>query len=137
MEWDKTKSIELMKEEAAKADWVKDFQKAPFKKIRIHIVEYPLTSYLEWEIEHYKNINVPLCGEEVYLIKKEDTSNLDLPDGDFVIFDEQRVAKNYYDETGKVYKMDFYDSRDDISNFLNLKRDLIRVPSLTVLGKLF
>lgn len=114
-----------MLEEDAQGEWIKMAKDTPFKKIRIHIIEQPYTPYIEWEIEHYKLINIPLAKEEVYLVDKNRVKNLDIPDGDFVIFDEQRVARNYYDQSGKEYRMDFYDKNDDINKFLLLRSQLL------------
>ncbi|MFH0937030.1 MAG: hypothetical protein V1808_01930 [Candidatus Daviesbacteria bacterium] len=83
LEGNKEKSIELMIKEIGQEGWVEMARKAPFKKIRIHIVEKPYTPYLEWEIEHYKHVNIPLAGEEVYLVNKNQVSDLDIPNGDF------------------------------------------------------
>ncbi len=124
---DKEKSIKLMKEGAK--DWIKMAGNAPFKKIRIHIVEKPYTPYLEWEIKVYKNINIPLAKEEVYLLDKKKVSNMDIPDDDFMIFDQKRVARNYYDQSGRVYKADFYDESEDISRFLLLRKKLLKLAS--------
>ena len=123
---DKEKSIRLMMEKIDSNEWVKMAGKKPFKKIRIHIVEKPYTPYLEWEIEAYKHINIPLVKEEVYLIDKNNVLDLELPDGDFMIFDQKRVVRNYYDKSGKAYQMDFYNEGEDIGQFLFLRKKLIQ-----------
>ena len=125
IEGDREKSIELLKENARSSDWAKTAKSIPAKKVRIHIVDEPYSEYLKWEIEHYKLINIPLVGEEVYLIKREDVIGLDIPDGDFMIFDNTRVVRNYYTPEGKMYKADFYDESDDISKFLELKEKIL------------
>jgi len=126
---EKEKSIRLMTEKINSNGWVKMAGKKPFRKIRIHIVEKPYTPYLEWEIEAYKNINIPFAKEEVYLIDKNKVLNLDIPDGDFMIFDQKRLAKNYYDKSGRVYKADFYKDGEDISRFLLLRKKLLKLAS--------
>lgn len=123
---EKEKSIRLMMEKINANRWVKMAGKKPFRKIRIHIVEKPYTPYLEWEIEAYKHINIPLAKEEVYLLDKKKVSSLDIPDGDFMIFDQKRVARNYYNQSGRVYKADFYDEGEDINKFLLLRKKLIQ-----------
>lgn len=123
---DKEKAIRLMMEKIDSNEWVKMAGKKPFKKIRIHIVEKPYTPYLEWEIEAYKKVNIPLAGEKVYLVNKNKILDLELPDGDFMIFDQKRVVKNYYDKSGKCYKMDFYEENDNIGKFLFLREKLIQ-----------
>jgi len=126
---DKEKSIRLMREKTDSNEWIKMAGGKSFKKIRIHIVEKPYTPYLQWEIEVYKHINIPLAKEEVYLLDKKKASNLDIPDGDFMIFDQKRVARNYYDQSGRVYKADFYEESEDISKFLLLRKKLIKLAS--------
>jgi len=123
----KKKSIQLMLVDKNEREWAEQTKKASFKKIRIHIVQKPYTPYLEWEIEHYKNLNIPLGGEEVYLIDRKDVKDLNLPDGDFVIFDKISVVRNYYNSKGKVYKMDFYEKKrnDDIDEFLTIREKLL------------
>jgi len=124
----KENSIRLMLKDTNKQEWVEQAKNSLFKKIRIHIAEQPYTSYLEWEIEHYKHLNIPLGDEEVYLVNKKDVANLDLPDRDFMVFDQKRVAKNYYDSHGLAYQMDFYDwdQGDDISQFLSCRVKLLK-----------
>lgn len=127
---DREKSLELMKKDAGSNEWVKMSSATPAKKIRIHIVEEPYSPYLLWEIEHYKSVNIPLVKEEVYLVKREVVKDLDIPDGDFMIFDNKRVVRNYYTPEGKVYKADFYYEDDDISKFLDLKTEISKVKML-------
>ncbi len=126
---DKEKSVRFMMRKIDSNEWVKMAGKVHFRKIRIHIVEKPYTPYLKWEIEVYKHINIPLAKEEVYLIDKNNVLDLDLPDGDFMIFDQKRVVRNYYDKSGKAYKMDFYEANDDITKFLFLRKKLLGVVS--------
>lgn len=101
--------------------------KSNVKKIRIHVVETPFSPYLEWEIEHYKNINIPIWGESIYLLPKEKVANLAIPDGDFAIFDNKRVIKFSYSSDGKVTGADVYEEGDDISHFLDLKENLFKL----------
>lgn len=124
---EKEKSIRLMTEEINSNRWVKMAGKKPFRKIRIHLVEKPYTPYLEWEIKAYKNINIPFAKEKVYLLNKKRVSNLDIPDGDFMIFDQKRVARNYYDKSGRGYKTDFYEESKDITKFLLLRKKLLKL----------
>ncbi len=123
----KEESLILLKNQGLDADWQKALDtKKHVKKLRFHIIEKPLSSYMEWEIEHYKIYNIPFGGEEIYLVPKEKVRHLQIPDGDFVIFDNKRVVKNTYDSTGKVVTYDFYEEGDDISQFLALKSELLK-----------
>lgn len=120
------KSVELMKENYNR-EWVKSCQEKinnGIKLIRVHIVNEPLSPYLEWEIEHYKNVNIPLCGEEVLVCKSEKLKDIQLPRGDVMIFDTQRVVKNIYTETGRMIEQTFYEK--DTQEFLHLKERILK-----------
>lgn len=98
------------------------------KLTRLHVVEEPHTSYLDWEIEIYKLRNIPDCGETIFLVPKQKVTGLDLPSGDLMIFDDKRVIVNTYNENGLMTQADFYDAHegDDIAKFLNLKTELVK-----------
>ncbi len=125
---DKSLSRKLMKDLVSK-DWIKSCQSLSdngVELIRLHVVDYPLTKYLEWEFEHYKVINIPLCKEKVYIINKLDVDDIKLPKGDLMIFDETTVAINSYDDMGKMQTQTFYyKDSDDISSFLDIRHKLI------------
>lgn len=122
MEGNKEKSRQLLHEESEN---IID-ENPEINKSRIHVVETPYTPYLEWEIEVYKIINIPKMSETVYLVNKEEIGELNLPDGDFMIFDSKRVVRNHYKD-GRMVSGDIYDEKDDISNFLNIWDELIKV----------
>jgi hypothetical protein len=125
-EWlagNKTKSLAMIDEQAG--DWARQTRDKPIRKIRIHLVSEPYTTYLEWEIEYYKLSNIPLGDEEVYLVNYDDIPDLKIP-GDFMIFDNQRVANNRYSPEGLMLGMDFYESDEDISDFLKIKKELLK-----------
>ena len=103
---EKEKSIKLMPDYAK--EWIEMCQRSPAKKRRFHIMETPYTPYIEWEIELYKKVNIPLAREEVFLISKEKVAHLNIPDGDIMIWDSKRVARNYYTPDGVLEKIDFY-----------------------------
>lgn len=125
LEGDRERAIQLIREKAKDSDWADVNKDKKFKSTRIHIIEQPYSEYLLWEIEHYKLVNIPLAREEIFLVRKESVRDLDLPDGDFMIFDDRRVVRNYYTPDGRMHKADFYDKTDDISKFINLKRRLL------------
>ncbi|MEK7447428.1 MAG: DUF6879 family protein [Patescibacteria group bacterium] len=101
--------------------------KEGIKKIRIHVVDYPLSDYIQWEIEHYKIINVPLVGEEIYLVDSNEVKDLGLPKGDTIIFDQKRVISNIYDSDGVVISAEIYGNKDDIGLFLDLRDQLLKL----------
>lgn len=94
---------------------------------RFRVTEKPQTLYLSWEIEHYKHINIPLCGEEVYLAVASELARIDIPLVDMMIFDRKRVVENKYDATGFMTHQTFYDKNDDIRNFLEIIPKLAEV----------
>ena len=97
------------------------------KLIRLHLVEKPYSPYIEWEIEIYKRKNIPLGGEQVYLVDKKDLSGHEIPSGDMMIFDDKRVVINTYDNNGLMTHETFYDETDDTSSFLKLKKELFKL----------
>lgn len=119
---DRERSIQLMKE-GADNSWVKSCQaktKAGARLIRVHIIAEPPTPYLEWELEHYRQVNMPLCREEVYVVQKSELSDIYLPAGDLMIFDNKKAVVNVYNEDGYMTEQSFYEGKD-IQPFLSLK----------------
>ena len=123
---DKNRSIELLRTDddpeftrecCAKRD-------QGVKLTRIHMIEEPPSPYMLWELEYYKYISIPLRSEQVSIIHKADVAALDLPDGDLMIFDGRRAIENSYDKTGRMVQANFYDERDDLSQFIKLKKAL-------------
>ncbi len=127
LEGKKQKSIELMKA-TMNMEWIESCQAKVgqgAKLLRIRLIGNPLTPYSEWEMEHYKHVNIPLCGEEVLLINKTDANDLSLPTGDVMIFDGKRVIKNTYTPNGYMTEQTFYED-EDVSTFLNLRGELLK-----------
>ena len=120
---DKKKSIELIKLNAHK--WANQTREKHIRKIRVRIVVEPYSSYLQWEIKHYKLSNIPIGGEEVYILNLKDIPELKIP-GDFMIFDNARVANSHYSNEGKMLGMDFYDNGENITEFLKLKNEFMK-----------
>lgn len=121
---DREKSIQLMGKDEGGREWIKMCKKSPARKRRFHIVEQPHTPYLEWEIELYKRINIPLADEEVFLVPKEKVTHLTIPDGDVMVWDSKRVIRNHYTIEGLVKSMEFYEEDDDIHYFFKLQEEL-------------
>lgn len=65
---------------------------------RIHLIKYPISKYIEFEYYAYY-INSAL-GENIYCKNYENTLNGNLYD--FMIFDENRLLINNYDENGNL-----------------------------------
>jgi hypothetical protein len=124
---DKQRSIELMKEDQA-PKFTKNCQeklKQGVKLHRIHVIQKPYAPYIAWEIEFYRRVSIPLRGESVYLLNRSDTTDLELPVGDVMIFDKKRVVVNTYNQRGLMTHQTFHDEVDDIGRFLELRKMLI------------
>ena len=123
---DKKLSIELL-ETDEDPEFTKDCRQKTAQGVklsRVHIVEEPLSPYMQWEMEYYKRVSIPLRGEQVFVVRKSDLNSSDLPDGDLMIFDKRRAIVNSYDQTGLMTQADFYDESDDINHFLRLRKVL-------------
>jgi hypothetical protein len=123
---DKEKSLALLKQ-TAHSGWremCREKQNAGVLMRRIRVIEKPYTPYTEWEIEFYKQVNIP-GGEQIFIIDKQDVANFDLPSGDLMIFDNKEVVVCAYDKTGRVMQQTFYSENDNIAEFLRLKHDLL------------
>lgn len=96
--------------------------------IRVHLVDYPLSRYMEWEIEAYKVRNIGIGKEEVYLLERSVANTLTVPDGDVMVFDHQAVVTNEYDRNGGLIHESFYDSSDDMSSFFALQKAIMAMP---------
>jgi len=123
---DKQQSLALLNQ-TSRSDWREMCQEKHDVGVlmrRIRIIEKPYTPYTEWELEFYKHVNIP-GGEQIFIVNKQDVTDLDLPSGDLMMFDTKRVAICAYDTTGRVVKQTFYDENDDIARFLQLKHDLL------------
>lgn len=126
---DRRLSMQLL--DAESTEWAEKCQEKislGAKLIRIHVVDYPLSDYMQWEIEVYRRRNVRLGGEEVYLLDRRDIPDVDLPTGDMMMFDENRVVVGHYSPGGRVESQDFYDAGDDISGFLSIRARLLEAP---------
>ena len=123
---DKKRSVELLKTDDDPEFTADCRQKAALgvKLYRVHIIDETLSPYMEWEINYYKHISIPLRGEQVSIIRRADLNGLDLPAGDLMIFDKRRAIVNSYDQTGLMTQADFYDEHDSISHFLELRKGL-------------
>ena len=97
------------------------------KLIRIHLVEQPYSSYLQWELEFYKRVSLALRGEAVYLLDRLEAGGLEFPAGDLMIFDKKRAVVNTYNDEGFMTHETFYEERDNISEFLALREQILKL----------
>ncbi len=117
------KSLELMLADGPN-EWQLAYGQLQVKKTRVHVVERPYSPYIEWEIEGYKRVLAQATGEDIRLVDQDELGQRWLPDGDFWIFDDDRVIQYHYEGTHTV-SADVYDTGDDISKFLELRESLI------------
>lgn len=136
MAGDKERSIEVLRREPHPwADSCRAKVENGVKLIRVHVVDYPLSEYMQWEIEVYKTRNVLLGKEEVYLVDRKDIVDIDLPAGDVMMFDQEKLIVGQYDETGYAFMQTIYDQDDDISRFLDLRAKLLDAKLVKVYPK--
>lgn len=101
--------------------------KSPAKITRVHVVRSPFTPYLAWEIAVcYKDSLLTHNAESILLAPYKHVADLDLPDGDFWIFDNARVLQWQYTQ-GKTSGAFLWDiaAGDDIGYFVQLKKKLL------------
>jgi hypothetical protein len=123
---DKKRSIELLKTDED-PEFTADCRQKIAQGVelcRFHIVDEPLSAYMEWEMNYYKHVSMPLRGEQVFIVRRRDLNMPGLPGGDLMIFDKRRAIVNTYDQNGLMIRADFYDEHDDISHFLELSKIL-------------
>lgn len=118
---DKQAALDLIR--AKKSEWAEQTSSKPITKIRIHVVDGPYSEYLQWEIEHYKMVNVPLGKERVYLVNRKDVPDYKL--GDFMMFDDRKVTRSHYSPGGRMETMDIYQN-EPIDEFLAAKEMLMK-----------
>lgn len=93
---------------------------------RVRVIETPLTPYTAWELEFYRHLNLP-NGELVYMINRTEVADLTLPTGDLMMFDNERLVVCAYDDNGGMTHQTFYDQRDNLAPFLELKDKLLAI----------
>jgi len=95
------------------------------KLLRIHVIERPLSAYMEWELEYYSRLSVPYRGENVFIVERDNVAHLDLPDGDLIMFDGRRAILNTYGKNGLLESADFYNERDNLGRLLRLRKAIM------------
>ncbi|MGL5824634.1 MAG: DUF6879 family protein [Nocardioides sp.] len=82
---------------------------------RVHVVEEPLTDYLRYEIEAYRQHSA--AGEEIRLVPVSSSGwPADLPRADFWLFDDREVWDMHYDEAGRFVKATRSDSASHLAD---------------------
>jgi hypothetical protein len=103
--------------------------KSPASIARVHIIDLHLTPYLEWEIAVcYKDSLLAYGAESIFLVQAHELQDINLPLGDFWIFDNTRVLQWEYDgSSGQTTGARLWDESkgDRVDYFRQLKRILL------------
>lgn len=70
---------------------------------RVHILDQPLTAYLRFELYGYLLENQP-AGAEIYVVDRDDHSDLAKLHEDFIIFDDEIAVRMVYDNEGRFLR---------------------------------
>jgi Family of unknown function (DUF6879)/Beta-lactamase len=93
--------------------------------LRILLTDDPLTAYQHWSIEFKKRVNIP-NGERPYLLPRKYLRNIELPGGDFSIWDGKRVTVNGYTNLHWTHTSIYdRDEGNDIAAFFGLRDQII------------
>lgn len=102
---------------------------SPASITRVHVVKAPYTPYLEWEITVcYKDSLLAHGAESISLAETRQVPDIELPAGDFWIFDDRCVLQwEYENGNGKTTGARLWDEDegDDIDRFRHLKQALL------------
>lgn len=116
-------SKRLMIEEKEQNEWGKDYRTKPVTKTRVHVVSYPLTSYLEWEIVSYQ---LNTWNEQIYLVNRDKLIGIEVPLGDFWIFDDRCAVEYIYSgPNGMPVGGKIYESQEDAARLVACKASLL------------
>ena len=85
---------------------------------RVHLIQFPISQYLLFELEEYKN-NIK-AWEEIFYIPFEDC--LIKIESDFWIFDDMTVLKMNYDKDGAFLN---FEEIKDVNQYLGIKKYLL------------
>jgi hypothetical protein len=128
---DKKKARTLGKTDANIIAYREQCLKSPAHITRVHIVQQPLAPYLEWEIAVcYQDSLLAHRAETILLAPFEAVANLQLPTGDFWIFDDKVVLQwEYENGTGKTTGARLWSEPlgDNIEPFRHLKKVFLQV----------
>ncbi len=72
---------------------------------RVHVVSEPLTEYVIFEMTCAYPSNID-AGEEIAILPRPTAEKLGVPDGDYWLFDDERVGRMVYDDDGALTHVD-------------------------------
>jgi len=95
---------------------------------RVHVVDTPLSNYLNYEIEWGYRLSEK-HGEKIYLIDRKDyknlISNLNLTPKEHWLFDDSVIIYMEYDNNGNFIKDDIEVDENVFQEYVNLKNKLL------------
>lgn len=86
---------------------------------RVHLIQFPITSYMSFEMEFYKKS--VMWWEKIFYIPFEKCSIK--VESDFWVFDDKTVLKMFYDIDGSFLK---FEEIKDIEEYLQIKSYLLK-----------
>lgn len=92
-----------------------------YRWYRVHVLDYPLTAYSEWELHGYQ-ANVA-AGEEVFVADRSEAPVLDELREDFWLLDDRVVIRMIYDADGRFLRPEL---ADDIAPYLEMRSNALR-----------
>jgi hypothetical protein len=83
---------------------------------RVHVVDEPLSEYLEFQLTCAYPANVA-AGEDVRILRRQAWPHLRLPDHDYWLFDDHEAAVMIYDEDGSFLGADTTSDPETIARY--------------------
>ncbi len=93
--------------------------------IRVHIIDLPLTEYMQYEILTYKISQK--YNEKIHLMTREEAKKLGIFEEieDFLLFDDNNLIIHYYDDKGNYNHSVISEESDDLSKYIQVKKKLL------------
>ena len=107
-EWSQDEWLNIIKQ--AKARWA--------TMQRVHLIQFPISQYLSFELEEYKN-NIK-AWEKIFYIHFENCSIK--IESDFWIFDDNTVLKMNYDKNASFIN---FEEIKDVTTYLKIKKYIL------------
>lgn len=86
---------------------------------RVHVVDLPLSPYLEFEIETYKLGTAK--GECIGIVTTKQVEASNLKTGDFLLFDDAVVVIHHFDSKGVLLYSEIGEDPNDVLPFVHAK----------------
>ena len=116
--------------DARSKEWLKNLKKTSQRGVkiqRVRVVPLPLSDYIRYEIDFWKNS--VKCGEEILSLKSKDygkiIKNLDFTPKDFWMFDDKALIIFLYDSRGDFVREESIPNKATIKRYAELKRKLL------------